>query len=292
MDILLRHQLNALRAVEAAGRLGSMAKAAEELGVTVGAVSQQVHKAERRLRQPLFVRGPKGLVPTAFGAPLLAGLSRGFGEIARALSAAEGRAEHVLTVSVAPVFAAKWLVPRLARFRDLRPDLQVRIDASVELVDFAASDVDVGVRIGTGPWPHVRAAHLLDHGLFPACSPALAARIGGLDDLARVPIIRDHNSPAGWPTWLAGHGRAGMTLGPGPIFSDASLCLDAAVAGQGVMMAWRVLAQDALRDGRLVSPFPRPVPTGRSYWLVTSDRERASAKVKAFESWIRAELKE
>jgi LysR family glycine cleavage system transcriptional activator len=291
MDNLLRYQLGALRAVEAAGRLGSMAKAAEELGVTVGAVSQQVHKAELQLRQPIFIRGPKGLMPTALGTQLLLGLSRGFREISLALAAAETRAEHVLTVTVAPVLAAKWLVPRLNRFHDVCPDLQMRIDASIERVDFDTSDVDVGVRVGAGPWPNVRAERLLGQDLFPVCSPALARDVTGIDDFARLPIIRDYNSPNTWDIWLAAYDRADLTLAPGPAFSDAALCLDAAIAGQGVMMGWHTLTQDAIRDGRLVSPFPKPIPTGLSYWLVTSARKRPLAKVKAFGSWIRAELR-
>lgn len=290
MDSLLRYQLSALRAVEAAGRLGSMVRAAEELGVTVGAVSQQVLKAEQRLGRPIFTRGPKGLAPTVLGQQLLAGLSRGFREISQALATAEARAEHVLTVTVAPVFAAKWLVPRLQRFHEAHADLQLRIDASVGLVDFAASDVDVGVRVGTGSWPNVRADYLLDQSLFPVCSPALAAEIRNVDDLARLPTIRDHGSLQTWDIWLAAYDRAGMLLGPGPTFSDASLCLDAAIAGQGIMIGWQTLAQDALRDGRLVSPFPKPIPTGLSYWLVSSARERPSAKVKAFGAWLRKEL--
>ncbi|GLS23126.1 LysR family transcriptional regulator [Labrys miyagiensis] len=290
MDSLLRYQLSALRAVEAAGRLGSMARAAEELGVTVGAVSQQVLKAEQRLGRPIFSRTHRGLEPTMLGQQLLAGLSRGFSEIAQALAVAEARGEHVLTVTVAPVFASKWLVPRLHRFHEAHPDLQLRIDASVGLVDFTASDVDVGVRVGAGPWPNVQADYLLDQALFPVCSPALAGAIHGVDDLSHVPVIQDYGSPQNWEIWLAAQGRAGLPLGTGPTFSDAALCLDAAIAGQGLMIGWQTLAQDALRDGRLVSPFPAPVPTGLSYWLVSSARGRPPAKVRAFGAWLRREL--
>ncbi|WP_448954342.1 LysR substrate-binding domain-containing protein [Labrys neptuniae] len=292
MDNLLRYQLSALRAVESAGRLGSMAKAAEELGVTVGAVSQQVLKAEQRLGRPIFTRGPKGLVPTPLGQSLLAGLSRGFREISQALAQAEGRAEHVLTVTVAPVLASKWLVPRLHRFHEAHPGLQLRLDASVGLTDFDTSDVDVGVRVGAGPWPGVRADYLMDQSLFPLCAPALAAEVRQIEDLLKLPAIIDYNSPESWPIWLAGQDRAGLPLAAGPSFSDAALCLDAAIAGQGVMIGWQTLAQDALRDGRLVSPFPRPITTGLAYWLVSSARRRPSAKVKAFEAWLRAELAE
>ncbi len=292
MDNLLRYHLGALRAVEAAGRLGSLAKAAEELGVTTGAVSQQVQNAERRLGRPIFLRGPKGLAPTPTGERLLVGLSKGFAEISRALALVETRRDDVLTVTVAPVFAAKWLVPRLKGFHDARPDLQIRIDASVGLVDFAASDVDVGVRVGAGRWPNLRADHLIDQHLFPVCSPALASEFRTLEDLRRLPIIRDHGSPAVWRSWLAAYGAEETILGPGPTFSDAALCLDAAIGGQGVMIAWPTLAGYAMRNARLVSPLPAPIPNGLAYWLVTPLGEPKSAKVKAFDLWIRAELME
>jgi LysR family transcriptional regulator, glycine cleavage system transcriptional activator len=290
MDNLLRYPLRALRAVEAAGRLGTLARAASELGVTVGAVSQQVGVAEQQLGRPIFSRTPKGLVPTPSGERLLAGLTAGFQEISRAVAAAEARSDNVLTVTVAPVLAAKWLVPRLARFHAAWPGLRLRIDASVELVDFSTSDIDAGVRVGAGPWPEVRAELLAPQVLFPVCSPALAARFRGIEDLAELPVIRDHGSPGNWEIWLAAHGRAGLALGPGPIFSDAALCLDAAIAGQGVSIAWPTLAHDALRDGRLVSPLPQRIPTGLGYWLVTSARRTPPAKVEAFGRWLKAEL--
>ena len=218
MENLLRYQLGALRAVEAVGRLGSLAKAAAALGVTVGAVSQQVHNAEQQLGRPIFVRTPKGLLPTPTGERLLAGLTSGFREISRAVAIAETRPDHVLTVTVAPVFAAKWLVPRLMRFRDAWPELQIRIDASSALVDLGSSDVDVGVRVGAGTWPQVRAEHLIDQCLFPVCSPVLAPELERIEDLGRVCVIRDHGAPSAWDIWLAGHGHAGLPLSPGPIF--------------------------------------------------------------------------
>jgi len=193
-------------------------------------------------------------------------------------------------VSVAPVLAAKWLVTRLTRFHAAHPDVALRIDASVELVDFDASDVDAGVRVGVGPWPNVRTERLAGLKLFPVCSPALAARIGGVDDLAQLPIIRDHGSPARWSAWLAGQGAPDLALAPGPVYSDAGLCLDAAIAGQGVALAWPTLAADALKSGALRAPFPGSVATAESYWLVMSARRRPSPLVGAFARWLKEEL--
>ncbi|MBV8473651.1 MAG: LysR family transcriptional regulator, partial [Hyphomicrobiales bacterium] len=254
-----RYPLVALRAVEAAGRLGGLAKAGEELGVTAGAVSQHIRKVEAQLGRNVFERTARGLRPTAVGAPFVDALTRGFQEIARAVAAAEARPNAGLTISVAPVLAAKWLVPRLTRFYTAHPGVPLRIDASVELADLDASDIDAGVRVGTGPWPNVRAERLAGLDLFPVCSPALAERIQGLDELSGLPVIRDHGSPGRWRHWLAGQGAPDLPLGGGPVYSDAALCLEAAIAGQGVALAWPTLAVDALRSGCLRAPFARRV---------------------------------
>ncbi len=290
MENLNRHHLAGLRAVEATGRLGSLAKAAEELGVTSGAVSQHIRKVEAQLGRSVFERTSRGLRPTLAGARLLDSLTRGFQEIARGVVSAEARSSAVLTVTVALVLAAKWLVPRLGRFYVGHPGVRLRIDASIHIVDFDASDIDVGVRVGAGPWPNTRAEKLADLTLFPVCSLSLAEQIRNLDDLRDVPIIRDHGSSARWPDWLAAQGRADLRLGAGPIFSDASLCLEAAIAGQGVAMAWPTLAVDALKSGRIHAPFPTPVPTGQSYWLVSSAARGPSANIRAFGRWLREEM--
>ncbi len=290
MDSLNRYPLVALRAVEAAGRHGGLVKAAEELGVTVGAVSQHIRKVEAQLGRKLFDRTPRGLSATAVGAPLIEALTRGLHEIERAVAAAESRRGSGLTVSVAPVLAAKWLVARLTRFHAAHPEIALRIDAAIELVDFDASDVDAGVRVGVGPWPGVKAERLAGLKLFPVCSPAMAERIQSLDDLARLPIIRDHGSPGRWPLWLAGQGAPGLVLGGGPVYSDAGLCLDAAIAGQGVTMAWPTLAADALKSGALRAPFAGAVASDEAYWLVVSATRPLSVAVRAFAGWLRAEL--
>jgi LysR family transcriptional regulator, glycine cleavage system transcriptional activator len=290
MESLNRYPLVALRAVEAAGRCGNLAKAAAEQGVTVGAVSQHIRKVEAQLGRKLFDRTARGLRPTAVGAPLIESLTRGLQEMARAVAVAEARRGTGLTISVAPVLAAKWLVPRLTRFHAAHPDIALRIDATIELADFDVSDVDAGVRVGVGPWPGVRAERLAGLAMFPVCSPAVAEQIRDLADLERLPIIRDHGSPGRWPAWLAGQGAPGLRLADGPIYSDAALCLDAAIAGQGVTMAWPTLAADALKCGAVRAPFVGSVDAGESYWLVGSAARPLSAAARAFARWLKTEL--
>lgn len=290
MKSLNRFHLNGLRALEAAGRLGSLRAAAEELGVSVGAVSQQILKSEEQFGRPVFERHPKGLKPTLFGQEVLRYLSAGFAEISAGLALADRRREGVLTVSVAPVFAGKWLVWRLQRFRELHPEIRIRIDADVALVDPHTSDVDVCIRVGRGGWPNLEAERLLDQLVIPVCSPALAERLREPRDLSHVPIIREPTPMFGWNAWLGPNGLDEAILGDGPVFSDASLCLDAAVAGQGVFLGWETLACDAISMGRLSAPFPDRYGTGISYWFVTSRSRPSTRLVEAFRGWLKAEL--
>ncbi len=282
--------MNGLRATEAVGRLGTLQAAAEELGVSVGAVSQQLIRTEKALGRAVFAREGRGMKATAFGATFLARLTEGFRTLDDALAAAQRRDDAILTVSVAPVFASKWLVPRLTAWSTVEPGILVRIDASTRLVDPDASDVDLAIRVGAGNWPGVRAEFLLPQEVFPVCAPALAERLRTPADLVGVPIVRDANSNLSWNIWLARHGLDETRLSAGNAFTDAALCLDAAIAGQGVMLGWQTLADYALRHGQLVAPFPDRAATGLGYYLVTSATRREPRKVARFKEWLRAEV--
>src|SRR5258708_28300025 len=159
--------LNGLRAVEAVARRGSLLKAAEELGVSVSAVSQQVGRREKQIGRSLFERTRDGLALTEFGALFATRLSAGFRELAQAVAMADDSAANMLVVSVAPAFASRWLVPRLSRFYARHPELALRIDATTRLVDFNRSDVDLAIRMGDGKWPGAQAELLLALEIFP-----------------------------------------------------------------------------------------------------------------------------
>lgn len=290
MKGLKRVQLNGLRALEAAGRLGSLQRAADELGVSPGAVSQQIIKTERQLALAVFERTAAGLRPTRSGAALLARLTSGFRELDLAVSLASEQSDTTLTVSVAPVFASKWLVPRLAGFRKNHPDLRIRMEATTELVDPDRSDIDVCVRVGSGNWERVKADFLIPQEVFPVCTPDLAAKLKEPRDLAGLPIVRDANSNLSWNIWLEPFGLTDAILSAGDTFTDASLCLDAAISGQGVMLAWQTLAVDALRTGLLVAPFSHRVASGYGYYMITSASRKEPAKVARFRSWLKAEI--
>ena len=293
MQELSNVNLMALRAVEAVARCGTLREAAEELGVTPGAISQQVIKAEDQLDRQLFERTPKGMVPTSKGAAVADYLNEGFTALAQGVSLTRRSREDVITVSVAPVFAMKWLVSRLGRFAQAQPDIRVQIDASVDLVEPRYGAVDACIRVGTGNWPRVRVEEMLSQRVFPVCAPSLADKLRELSVLTRVPIIRERAYRLfGWDAWLTPNNMTDDQLGDGPVFSDASLCLDAAMAGQGVFLGLETLVQDTLNSGRLVAPFPGRFPIGVSYWFVEPEARRRPPQVEAFKSWLFAELKQ
>ena len=292
MKNLASVHLNGLRALEAVARLGSLQAAAEELGVTVGAISQQVIKAEAQLGRPLFDRTPKGLVATEAGGPVLARLGEGFASLSQAVAMARHHDETVLTVSVAPIFAARWLVHRLHRFAERHPEIRLRIDATTQLINPAASDVDIGIRVGTGAWPGVRAELLLEQQIFPVVAPQLAAGLARPADLIGVPAVIDAHAMFSWEIWLRAAGLSGAQIEARHVFNDASLCLDAAIAGQGAMLAWQTLAAFALAQKCLIDPFGIRVKTGFGHYFVTAEGVREAKKVTAFKAWIREELQE
>ncbi|MEM9104096.1 MAG: LysR substrate-binding domain-containing protein [Pseudomonadota bacterium] len=290
MKNLNRVHLSALRAVEVVGRRGTLRAAADEMGVTVGAVSQQVQNAEKQLGCVLFERQPRGLRKTPLGADVTQRLTAAMAELSAAVQLAETQLNNTLTVSVPPVFAEKWLVKRLSRFRRSCPDTRVRLDASLAFVDPSRSDVDICIRFGRGGWPGVRAAKLLDQQVFPVCSPAVAALLETPGDIANHPIIRDPDAMFEWDVWLKPNGLSPDILAEGPVLSNASLCVDGAIAGLGIFLGWEPMATDALNAGQLVAPFEDRYPTGLGYWLVEAEKGSRNASALAFADWLRTEL--
>ncbi len=282
--------LNGLRAVEAAGRLGSLKAAADELGVTIGAVSQQIIKTEQQLGRVFFERSPRGLVLTPAGESLMPRLKGGFEMLDQAVASARRRDESILTISVAPVFAARWLVPRLDRFAGLFPDIRLRIDATTTHANLETSDVDIGIRVGSGQWPGVRLELLLEQEVFPVCTPAMAEKLKEPADILQCEAVIDGRSMFSWETWLKEVGLSGRQMTARHVFNEASLCLDAAIAGQGVMLAWQTLAAYALSVGQLKIPFGVRVKTGFAHYFVTSPNRRETRTITAFKTWVREEI--
>ncbi|GGA41804.1 LysR substrate-binding domain-containing protein [Pelagibacterium lentulum] len=281
--------LNALRAIEAVARLGALAPAAERLGVSVGAISQHIRRAEERCGQALFDRTNKGLVPTAQLRSVLAQLSQGF-ETLEAVSSQLMRDEgHVLNVTVGNVFASRWLVWRLNDFARLHPGIELRMITSGALFDLSRPDIDCGIRFGSGQWQGADALAIGDRSYFPVCAPTLAETLKSPADLANVPVIRDISTMLSWSDWLDAAGAGGLSCS-GPTFNDPALAFDAAISGQGVLLAVGIMAEHALKHGHLVKPFAPEVTSAHGYWFVTAKGHQLPARVKKFRDWLINEM--
>jgi LysR family glycine cleavage system transcriptional activator len=292
--------LNALRAFEASARLLSFKEAAEELHVTPAAISHQVKSLEELLGRQLFRRLTRQLVLTEAAQLALPELRQGFAHLQRASELLQSESEDkVLTVSVAPTFAAKWLVPRLIGFQEAHPDIEVRISATDYLVDFETEDVDAAVRFGPGEYPGLQCDYLLSASVAPVCSPKLlegATALRTPEDLADHTLLhlsdtRSHEAAPAWRMWLKAAGVPEIDSTRGPKFSSYVLLTEAAMAGQGVALIETAIIGNELASGRLVRLFcDRPrASTGFCYYFVTPERRAGSRKIQAFREWIVAE---
>ncbi|OWT65843.1 transcriptional regulator GcvA [Candidimonas nitroreducens] len=294
--------LNALRAFEASARHQSFSAAAAELNVTPAAVGQLVRSLEDWLGTPLFHRGSGGrsrLTPTEAAERALPDIRAGFDRLALGLNRLrEGSREGVLTVTVSPAFAAKWLLPRIENFHAFCPGTDVRLDTSLRLVDFAAQGIDVGVRYGRGSWPGLIVEKLMDEQIFPVCSPAWLARNGKLaspHDLAGKALIHDlsvdtHIGFASWADWLARAGAPEVDTSRGMRVNNSAAVLQAAIDGHGIALARSVMACDDVAAGRLIRLFPKmKLASELAYYIVYREESAALPKLLAFRKWLMQE---
>ena len=285
--------LNALRAFEAAARQLSFTRAGEELHVTQAAISHQVKALEQWLGLALFRRRGRAIVLTENGQTYLAAVREGLDLLADATDRLTQRQDSgILTVSTMASFAAAWLVPRLGRFRALHSDIDVRLSASDEIVEFARDDVDLAIRYGDGHWPGVEVVPLMTEDLFPVCSPALLMGPHPLrqpEDLRHHTLLHDDMRET-WRLWLLAAGVDGVDPDRGPGYNLSTLVIDAAVDAQGVALARSALIGDHLASGRLVKPFDIQLPAEFAYYLVHPARALDHPKVRAFRDWVMREV--
>ena len=292
--------LNSLRAFAAAAERLSFAAAAGDLHVTPSAVSLQVRQLEDHLGLPVFHRTGRGLQLTHEGKAILPGILEGFDQLRMAVSLIGRPAEEgALTLSVAPSFASKWLSSRLASFAQAHPEIDVRVLATDQLVDFAVDDVDLAIRYGAGIYPGVAVEHLMAERVFPVASPALRDSVedGHFPDLLRkAPLLHD-DSPdqdktcPDWRMWLRAARVTGVDWRRGARFNQSSLVLEAAIAGRGVALAKASLAAADIAAGRLVRLADLDQPVEFAHYLVYPPENRQTRKVTAFREWILAEAR-
>ena len=291
--------LNALRAFEASARHQSFSAAAAELHVTPAAVGQLVRTLEQWLGAPLFHRGASGkarLAPTETAERALPDIRAGLARLAVGLERLqEGTRNGPLTVAVSPAFAAKWLLPRIERFQAECPETDVRLDTNLKPVDFAAQQIDIGVRYGAGVWPGLAAEKLMDEEVYPVCSPELLRRQGGPRrpaDLAGETLIQDlsMDGQLGFPTWdawLEQAGAGGVPTRRGMKINNSAAVLQAAIDGHGIALARSVMAHDDVAARRLVRLFPEiVVPSALAYYVIYRPDMQALPRLDAFRQWL------
>jgi LysR family glycine cleavage system transcriptional activator len=285
--------LNSLRAFEAAARHLSFTRAAQELNVTQAAISHQVKGLEQHLGLRLFRRLNRALVLTDEGQRYFPAVRDGLDLLATATHRLRERENAGrVTISVTPSFAAKWLVPRLARFRAGQPDIDVRVHAADDVVDFIRDDVDLAVRYGAGGWSGLKADLLLRESFFPVCSPRLleAARpLREPSDLQWHTLLHEERTLTDWQTWLTMMGVTGADASRGPVFSHGSNMIEAAVAGQGVGLGRSPLVDDDLAEGRLVRPFDASIAGDWAYYVVCPHATADNPRNVVLRDWLLAE---
>ncbi|HGM5581481.1 TPA: transcriptional regulator GcvA [Pseudomonas putida] len=293
--------LNALRAFEAAARHQSFSAAAAELNVTPAAVGQQVRNLEAWLGIALFIRAGSGsarLVLTDVARAALPDIRDGFERLTVGLARLKDASVHAqLTVTVSPAFASKWLLPRIERFQQAYPDMDVLLDTSARSLDFQVERIDVGVRYGAGKWPGLAAVHLMDEVMFPVCSPDYPLLEDGRltpEALSRSTLIhdqtmaRDADYPT-WRMWLDASGLGWIKSDHGLRINNSAAVLQAAMDGQGLALARSVMVRDDLAAGRLIRPFADKgldCPLTQAYFVVYRPENAGLAKVQAFRDWL------
>jgi LysR family glycine cleavage system transcriptional activator len=276
----------ALRVFEVAARHGSFSRAADELHVTHGAVSHRIRSLEDQLSVRLFERRGNSMALTAEGSQLLGSVTLAIDEIARGIERLRSSSTIDLTVSLLPVMAARWLIPRLSRFHERFPDIDINIRTSLALANFRSDGVDLAIRYGAGRWPGMIAVKLADEELYPVCSPHFNG--GDLPtepaQLLKLPLLRDLNLPwAGWFKLVGIHLREDVR---GTSFVDANLLLQAAISCQGIALARRSIAAEEIASGSLVKLFNRNLRTAYSHFIVYPEGSERIRKVAVFRDWL------
>lgn len=288
--------LSALRAFECAARHRSFTKAAAELHVTQSAVSRHMRTLEEWLDVPLFYRNHKAIALTPEGEIYMRELVAAFGHIDLATRRVQrsGR-QDVLHIHTYATIAMRWLIPRLRRFQEDNPEIDVQLTASTRPVDFEHDEVHGAIRTGPPSWAeNVRMDTLFNTTIVPVCAPTLAHEPWPLrapTDLVHATLLHSLARPDDWLTWLrsAGAGEA-VNAARGLKFESSIMVYLAAQRGLGVAIAQKFLVEEDLAAGVLVQPFPLEVKSERTYYFLSSPRYEGSAALELFRAWLLAEL--
>lgn len=287
--------LNALRAFEAAMRLNSFSRAADELSVTPGAVAQQIRHLEEWLGVALFTRHIRRIQPTADGIAYAASVLPPLREIVQASVGVRERHSQGVRVTMPPGFAAKWFAPRMARFLTRYPLVALHVSSSTALATFESEPFDLAIRHFDGKAPGLEARLLCADASHVYCSPEYAQRLALKHpaDLARATLLRDTFHPH-WDAWLttfAGLDQVHMA-GIASVHVDQTLlAVEAAVHGQGALITSALLVEAEIAAGTLIEPFDANLPLEKAFYIVHAGRAELREPVRVFRDWLLAEAK-
>jgi LysR family glycine cleavage system transcriptional activator len=278
--------LPALRVFDAAARLLSFTRAAEELHVTQAAVSHQIRALEEQLGQPLFKRSTRRLELTAAGQRLLPATTSAFSTLERAIGDLR-RSKAILTITTTPFFGARWLAPRLGRFAARHPDIELSIRHTKAVLDLATEGIDVAIRSGRGQWPGLSAQIIAPLVLMPVATPDYVnrLRLNQRSDIARATLLHDESREE-WTEWLTIAGVDPGQASDGQIFDDEHVLFAATMSGQGIALVMRNLVEAEIKKGLLVPVFDLTMGDGWGYYVVHTPEMIQVPKVAAFRSFI------
>jgi LysR family glycine cleavage system transcriptional activator len=290
--------LDSLYVFAVAARRLSFTAAAAELHRTQSAVSHRIKALEAEVGAQLFTRGSRGLTLTAAGEALAFQVSRAVIDMARAIAElGHAGASRQLRVTMLPSVASQWLMPRLPRFCEQHPDLEVQVIADPRILDLRTEGIDLAIRFGHGRYRDHVTIPLMPDRVVPVCSPRLIETRGpvsSLEALLDLPLLHDSSaegdgSLSDWRSWLEQLGRSDLPSQAGQRFSHAGLLIEAALVGIGVALARLSLVVDHLTQGTLISPLPLTTATAFAYYLVALPEVAALPKTARFSQWLHAE---
>lgn len=297
-DVIKTPPLNPLKVFEVVARAGNLTAAAHELRVSQSAVSRQIAVLEEYLGVQLFTRERTGVRLTEVGEAYARRIRPAFEEISRATTfITQKYADNIIRLRTYTTLTARWLIPRLPRFKVQYPDVEVMITNSTAPLDFGAEQCDLAIVLGDGSWRDAEATLLLEDVIEPVCSPAMLEAMQGRlplpDALQGKRLLVSKYRKNDWPTWLT---HAGMPdvfdRAETMIFSSSILTWQAAMDGLGIAIGQQYMLDADIKAGRLVRPCASPLRTGKGHYIVTPSLQRYSAKVAAFKDWLLHEARE